>query len=625
MSKALQNVMAQIDQLRRQVMARSDAPQLAHTSFDSGPGHSIEETDPVTGNPVASFGTQFDGSHGAVSYSGPIPPVPSPAIAGKTAAELLTAGWDGVFCNEAGEPDPTVPATMDFSHVEIHASQDPGYTAQFSETIIGTINTARGGITTTVVSPGVWYVRLVARSTTGNRSQPSEPVQVTVKLMEHTNAEGYTSTVTGQGLRVTRTDGLNVYDVIRLGTFGADFLSISDGAGKAMASISGVGDIGAQRIYSDGDVYANGRKLATDMEGPRGEVAYASHNFGASTPWWTESSTGAGIIEVSFVAERGRAYQLSGNFRHVVSIAVPERIALMAVFRTGGEAPTPTIFDARITGPGPGFQSGEITRLNYGQTDQFGGRFVALSPTVVGPAKVVCRVLVVMRRTLVNGRLNVEYIDLSVNDMGVGRALLPHYGVIPTNGTVSNLPAATDIDQEIPAAVAELQVFKRAAGTTANWVEDTALSAAGVVLQGRSEDGQWDYISKVRMAALRASFLNAISIERVSLTMTPNYCEEGMGQVVLSHVQVGIGLNGPIGTDDTYLNPEFFQTIGGWPVGQERTLVLTAAEIESLRMNPEKAFGFGFAIPTADRGKDQFMVRIPISEIKARVKLRRRG
>ena len=163
------DVMQELVQLRRQVRALS-SPQLAHSSFDSGAGHSIDEVDPETGQTVAAYGTQYDGAHGTVVFSGPTPPEPVPATT-EAAPAVLTGAWNGEFVG-----GPLVVPTMDWSHVEVHASQVPGYSASFAETLIGTINTPRGGKVTAVVEPGTWYVRLVSRSLAGKRSDASPAV-----------------------------------------------------------------------------------------------------------------------------------------------------------------------------------------------------------------------------------------------------------------------------------------------------------------------------------------------------------------------------------------------------------------------------------------------------------------
>lgn len=517
----------ELESLRAALASRSSAPQLAHSSFDSGPGHSIDEMNPETGQPVSSYGTQFDGSHGAVPFTGPIPPTPTGAITG-TAPGVLSAGWDGNFAGENGAPDITIPPTLDFTHVEVHADQNPAFTADQADTIIGTVNTPRGGLATAVVPAGTWWVRLVARSAAGKRSPASPAVSVVVPnmvdtasiemqldaaneliesvrdeamarvigtdfiatgavtapkitaseeltakvaqflevtadmvktnelwadaawlaaasthiltVLSNTNGDGYTSTVTGQGIRVTKmVDGTPV-DVIRLGTFGKDFISVSDGAGRALAAITGDGEIGTQYIYSDGDVYSNGRKIGDTVgDMAKGERVFGAHLFvPGNTPsgWSTTSTSGAGIIEVAFEAEPGRAYQLVGNLKWWAG-SNPAKAAFQAVYTVGNTVPTINSTN-KITPAGNGVETPLMDAQVWTSVD-FGGRFVPIaltqSPTQNPTTRV--RVLLWAKRMSGTGTVSVESAQMQINDVGFPG---PNYLGFPNGTGSSNLP-----------------------------------------------------------------------------------------------------------------------------------------------------------------------------------------
>jgi hypothetical protein len=89
---------------------------LGHSSFEDG---AIEQyTDGVLGS---QFGTQFDGTNGVFSVNGPVPPTPAFTSNSGDPVSAVIGGllirWEGFF--EGGD---TVVAPMDFSHVEIYAS-----------------------------------------------------------------------------------------------------------------------------------------------------------------------------------------------------------------------------------------------------------------------------------------------------------------------------------------------------------------------------------------------------------------------------------------------------------------------------------------------------------------------
>lgn len=176
----IQKIAAELARLRRQVNGLASAPQLGKSSLEAVPGNSIDVTNPTTGNPSAIFGTAPDGSHGAYPLSGPEPPTPTtPLLAG--AAGTLTAAWDGVFVGADGEPDITVTAPLDFTYVEVHASQDPALTGLLADTLIGTLVTPRGASITARVVAGQWWVRLVTRSAAGKASPASAAAAATVE------------------------------------------------------------------------------------------------------------------------------------------------------------------------------------------------------------------------------------------------------------------------------------------------------------------------------------------------------------------------------------------------------------------------------------------------------------
>ena len=851
-------LMQEVDALRGRLDARGAASQLAFSSFDSGPGHGIDETDPETGNPVASFGTQFDGSHGAIPYSGPIPPVPT-GFTLEAAPAVLSTVWPGQFDGGDGI------VTMDWTHAEVHASQDANFTAEFADTIVGTINTPRGGKVTAVVGPGTWYVRLVSRSAAGKRSAASEVLSIVVEptvdvapieadlaaaeaaiaaakakadqafadagiaqgtassaasaaaaantaagtaqttannaasaasaaqgtataaqtaagnaqttantantaagtaqtaannalkkftvstnvpsgtsnngdvwwrkdangaiigqweyqtaspagwkvrttdggiitnmavsnlvagsgtmssavidklfsdvvvarmavatefigtnailtnaitapkivaseqlsakvaefltvnannvntnslwadtawlaaarshilqVMQYTNGEGYTSTVTGQGLKVTRTENGETVELIRLGTFGEDFLGISDGTGKARAVITGAGDIGGQSIYSEDDVYSNGRLLALDQEpGLQGQMVQAQHPF--TTAWTTISTTGAGLIEVQFMARRGRAYRLHLSIENSATTAVPEIGCFQAGFSLG--LTVPTIANVASNLILPQVQRIYHSRLSTPLTMSATGRFIPLPASTTGSAQeILCRVLIYGFRAISNGTLNVHNVHASIEDAGRANSSTL-YATSAGTGT-STVPASENQDVTYPAT--EVRSFRRAAGTTNNFTYDSTNTTH--VIQGRH--GAWDYLSFVSFTNARNPFISALTQQITSskITMTPDYVKKGLGAVNLSTHMSGTMAQTTLTSLTQY--PFSALTIGAWGQGVTRSIELKNQQQDMLRQS-NAVLAFGVELAAADYANERYSLRIPISSMNIRTK-----
>ena len=153
---------AKLAGLERNVKTLQTQPQLGSSSIENS---AIQAYD-VDGNLITIIGQQHDGSGGAVSVGGPVPPVPSgltttPGIFG------VTVRWDGTFVGGAVVP-------VNFSRVEIHGATDPNFSAIFASTLMATIETPRGGEVTVALPYGDYTFRLVARSLSGKASAPSE-------------------------------------------------------------------------------------------------------------------------------------------------------------------------------------------------------------------------------------------------------------------------------------------------------------------------------------------------------------------------------------------------------------------------------------------------------------------
>jgi hypothetical protein len=147
--------------LERQVRALSATPQLGYSSLDDA---NINEYD-RDGQIVGRTGKQHDGTHGSYVLSGPVPPTPTAPTVTPTLGGLKVR-WDGLFVDDAIVP-------MDFARVEVHVSAAPSDPADTAATLVGTIETPRGGELLVALPAEVRYVRLRARALSGKLSEAS--------------------------------------------------------------------------------------------------------------------------------------------------------------------------------------------------------------------------------------------------------------------------------------------------------------------------------------------------------------------------------------------------------------------------------------------------------------------
>lgn len=172
MTTSVEELGREIALIKRQLAGLAQ-PQLANSSLEDA---AINEYD-RDGLLGSIFGTQYDGTHGVVPVSGPIPPVPA-NITAESVPNGVVVHWPGEYV-PLPPPYPGMAATpqvapLDFQLVEVHASTDANFTGLFFETKRQEIVSARGGEVFIPVGPDVAvYIRLVTRTTAGKRSLPS--------------------------------------------------------------------------------------------------------------------------------------------------------------------------------------------------------------------------------------------------------------------------------------------------------------------------------------------------------------------------------------------------------------------------------------------------------------------
>lgn len=269
-----QTLVRDVNSVKRAVRKLENKNDLGYSSIEDNKALPVYGTD---GTPKATYGGQFDGSSGAFSLTGPTPPMATvPVCSG--AWSVIRGTWDGLFVGEDGQPDISIFAPMDFLRIEVHASKDPEFTAEFNDTIKATIETPRGREFSFFATPGLWYIRLVTRTMSGKLSTATAPVEVLSQFLEtnnefrdavvtrmavyltNTNATGDTSEVNGKGIRVYHVEpGTGeIQERVRLGTHTGegDYLALSDDEGNVAASMDKNGAIVGRTLdITDGITY----------------------------------------------------------------------------------------------------------------------------------------------------------------------------------------------------------------------------------------------------------------------------------------------------------------------------------------------------------------------------------
>lgn len=169
--KAIDRLAALVARHDRQLKDLNRSNDLGKSSMEG----SIGQYDPLTGQLLARYGSQWDGANGAVVMSGPVPPTPTaPELASVIGG--VSVRVDGTFAG-----GPSVVAPSDFKGFEIQVSDDPSFpqadTPLEFELVHGPLITnARGGDVFVPWSPSgtPLYARVVTRAHSGKFSTPSE-------------------------------------------------------------------------------------------------------------------------------------------------------------------------------------------------------------------------------------------------------------------------------------------------------------------------------------------------------------------------------------------------------------------------------------------------------------------
>lgn len=151
---------------------------LGSSSFEG----TINEYD-LDGQLLTRIGQQHDGTHGAITLAGPVPPMPTAATV-RAVVGGLYLHWDGEYAelsspNPDLEPTPVV-APLDYQRTEVYTTLTPVWPGPIFTNYHTSIESARGGyarLDLPVVADGDgYYVWLAVRTTAGKLGPPAGPI-----------------------------------------------------------------------------------------------------------------------------------------------------------------------------------------------------------------------------------------------------------------------------------------------------------------------------------------------------------------------------------------------------------------------------------------------------------------
>lgn len=183
-----------IADLQRRLRALERSGQLKNSSIQDGTLRVVDREGQIR----TLIGVQPDSTVTVTDHNGPPPPAPANfTVAAHTG--MVEVAWFGDFVDDVRDDGTFGPLSRpsDFKHVEVHASQTPGY-AQTDETQVGTITSVRGGTIMVPLPDGTWYISLQAVTTSDAQSVKSAelqaaplPVEAPVRFYQDTLTVAY--------------------------------------------------------------------------------------------------------------------------------------------------------------------------------------------------------------------------------------------------------------------------------------------------------------------------------------------------------------------------------------------------------------------------------------------------
>jgi hypothetical protein len=162
-SPSINELARRLANLEKRISKGVSQPQLAYSAIEDGAVHEYDREGTLTG----IMGLQFDGTHIAASFNGPIPPQPEPPTVDER-VEGFNIRWSGYLENAPH----IIP--MDYLRMDVHVSAVGALFVPDDTTRVGSITSPRGGELTIARSAGVQYwFKLVMVTQSGQMSLPS--------------------------------------------------------------------------------------------------------------------------------------------------------------------------------------------------------------------------------------------------------------------------------------------------------------------------------------------------------------------------------------------------------------------------------------------------------------------
>jgi hypothetical protein len=323
--------------MQSEIRALQTAPRLGMSSLEGGAIAIYDEN----GNLVAVVGRQEDGTNGAVTLDGPVPPRPvAPRVEGGPAQ--LTITWNGqVLDDETGE---VRPLPLDFQAVEVFV-REPGQEWDLYNPV-GVIASEAGGQKVVVVLPGAQQVALRTRATSGRTSALSDVVTA-VALSGPATEEKIAA------VRKEIDDAIQAVDQ----KAGEAFQKGTDAAAKADTAA------GAASTAQEAADKANAAAAALVAQA---ENKTTNWSFEQGMDGWTATGGTTEVVDSTTAADGGRVARMTSNTTADARL-VPATANFAAA--AGGQA---WLFRARVRAVGSVPVTGNVT-LAYSRRTAAGG------------------------------------------------------------------------------------------------------------------------------------------------------------------------------------------------------------------------------------------------------------
>lgn len=167
----------------------------------------------------------------------------------------------------------------------------------------------------------------------------------TAVFLTNNDGTGYTSTVTGQGLKVTYTDPADgeVSTRIALGTFGDDYLNLANDTGVTVASMDKDGNVTGQNVFAEQTLVYKGEEMTDVLNKYSQGCAVTALGYNLSGDPVLVGTSWLRVMGLRFVAKAGRNYKVTFQGMKVYSGTAGDTINTKMTYLAGQDPTSATV------------------------------------------------------------------------------------------------------------------------------------------------------------------------------------------------------------------------------------------------------------------------------------------